>query len=112
MRTPYWPLRCWLLTTEALPTQCVGHRLPREPAAVDRQNRAVDVGRRGRAEEQEEAYHLNVRKLEQGLISTIDFQKASDNWLNAKTSRLDALLKFYIKRSVVNYYNGISYIDQ
>ena len=57
---------------------------------------------------QEEAYLLNLRKLEQGLISTIDFQKASDNWLNAKTSRLDALLKFYIKRSVVNYYNGIS----
>ena len=65
-----------------------------------------------RAALQEEAYHLNLRKLEQGLISTIDFQKASDNWLNAKTSRLDALLKFYIKRSVVNYYNGISYINQ
>ena len=65
-----------------------------------------------RAALQEEAYHLNVRKLEQGLISTIDFQKASDNWLNAKTSRLDALLKFYIKRSIVNYYNGISYINQ
>ena len=65
-----------------------------------------------RAALQEEAYHLNLRKLEQGLISTIDFQKASDNWLNAKTSRLDALLKFYIKRSVVNYYKGISYINQ
>ena len=65
-----------------------------------------------RAALQEEAYLLNLRKLEQGLISTIDFQKASDNWLNAKTSRLDALLKFYIKRSVVNYYNGISYINQ
>ena len=65
-----------------------------------------------RAALQEEAYHLNVRKLEQGLISTIDFQKASDNWLNAKTSRLDALLKFYIKRSVVNYYNGINYLQQ
>ncbi len=65
-----------------------------------------------RAALQEEAYHLNVKKLEQGLISVIDFQKASDNWLSAKTSRLDALLKFYIKRSVVNYYNGISYINQ
>ncbi len=61
---------------------------------------------------QEEAYRLNLKKLEQGLISTIDFQKISDNWLNAKTSRLDALLKLYIKRSVVNYYNGISYISQ
>ena len=65
-----------------------------------------------RAALQEEAYYLNIRKLEQGLISTIDFQKASDNWLNAKTSRLDALLKFYIKRSIVNYYNGISYMNQ
>jgi len=61
---------------------------------------------------QEEAYRLNVRKFEQGLISTIDFQKASDNWLNANTSRLDALLKFYIKKSVVDYYGGIGYLEQ
>ncbi|HKM12196.1 MAG TPA: TolC family protein [Bacteroidales bacterium] len=61
---------------------------------------------------QEEAYRLNVRKFEQGLISTIDFQKASDNWLNAKTGRLDALLKFYIKKSVVDYYGGIGYLEQ
>ena len=65
-----------------------------------------------RDELQEEAYHLNLRKFEQGLISTIDFQKASDNWLNAKTTRLDALLKFYIKRCVVDYYNGVSYLEQ
>lgn len=65
-----------------------------------------------RAELQEEAYHLNLKRFEQGLISTIDFQKASDNWLNAKTSRLDALLKFYIKRCVVDYYNGVSYLEQ
>ena len=65
-----------------------------------------------RAELQEEAYHLNLRKFEQGLISTIDFQKASDNWLNAKTTRLDALLKFYIKRCVVDSYNGVSYLEQ
>ena len=53
-----------------------------------------------------------MRKFEQGLISPIDFQKASDNWLEAKTARLDALLKFYIRRSVVDYYNGISYLAQ
>lgn len=61
---------------------------------------------------QQEAYQLSLKKLEQGFISSIDFQKASDNWLNAKTSRLDALLKLYIKGSVVKYYNGISYINQ
>ncbi len=60
----------------------------------------------------EEAYRLNLKRLEQGLISALDFQKASDNWLNAETNRLDALLKLYLKRSVVKYYNGISYINQ
>ncbi len=65
-----------------------------------------------RASVQEEAYALNMRKFEQGLISPIDFQKASDNWLEAKATRLDALLKFYIRRSVVDYYNGTSYLAQ
>ena len=32
--------------------------------------------------------------------------------LNAKTERLNALLKWHLKSSVVKYYNGISYIDQ
>lgn len=61
---------------------------------------------------QEEAYRLNMKKFEQGLISPIDFAKASDNWLKARAARLDALLKFYIKRSVVDYYNGIGYLQQ
>lgn len=65
-----------------------------------------------RAKVQEEAYRLNLKRLDQGLISVIDFQKASDNWLNAKTGQTDALLKFYIKRSVVDYYNGTDYLEQ
>ena len=50
--------------------------------------------------------------LEQGLISPLEFQKASDNWLNANAERLNALLQFIIKRSVVRYYSGIAYQDQ
>lgn len=65
-----------------------------------------------RALVQEEAYRLNLKRLEQGLISPIDFQKASDNWLSAKTGQTDALLKYYIKRSVVDYYNGVGYLEQ
>ncbi|MGN1215660.1 MAG: TolC family protein, partial [Candidatus Cryptobacteroides sp.] len=61
---------------------------------------------------QEEAWRLNVKKFEQGLISAIDFRKASDNLLNAKAERLNALLKWRLKSSVVKYYDGISYIDQ
>ncbi len=65
-----------------------------------------------RSEVQEEAYRLNIRKFEQGLISPIEYQKAADNWLNAKTVRLNSLLTYYIKRSVVEYYNGRSYLQQ
>lgn len=61
---------------------------------------------------QEEAWKLNVKKFEQGLISAIDFRKASDNLLNAKAERLNAMLKWRLKSSVVQYYNGVSYIDQ
>lgn len=65
-----------------------------------------------RATVQEESYHLSLKQYEQGLISALEFQTASDNWLNARSMKLDALLKYYIKCSVVNYYNGIDYIEQ
>lgn len=61
---------------------------------------------------QEEAYSLNMKKLEQGLISPIEFQAASNNYLEANAQRLNSLLTYFIKRSVVNYYNGVDYIDQ
>ena len=64
------------------------------------------------AERQKESYRINVRKFEQGLISPIDFRKASDNWLEAESVRLNAILTLHIKQSVVKYYNGIRYIYQ
>ncbi len=65
-----------------------------------------------RADVQEVAWSLNRRKYEEGLVSVLDYQKAADNYLNAKAERLNSLLQFYLKRSVVDYYNGIPYIDQ
>ncbi len=65
-----------------------------------------------RADAQEEAFRLNSRKFEQGLISAIEFNTASSNCLKAKAERLNALLKWQLKRRVVDYYNGIRYIDQ
>lgn len=65
-----------------------------------------------RAEVQEEAFRLNARKFEQGLISSIEFNTASSNFLKAKSERLNALLKWQLKRRVVNYYGGVRYIDQ
>ncbi len=65
-----------------------------------------------RAELQEEAYTLNGKRFEQGLISSIEYQTASGNYLNALAEQLNARLQYFIKNSVVNYYGGIHYIEQ
>ena len=61
---------------------------------------------------QQEAFTLNGKRFEQGLISSIEYQTASNNYLNALAEQLNARLQYFIKNSVVNYYKGISYIDQ
>lgn len=84
-----------------------------ERAVQDRNGAAAALNQAERRESvQDEAWRLNVKKFEQGLISAIDFRKASDNLLNSKAERLNALLKWHLKNSVVKYYDGISYIDQ
>ena len=65
-----------------------------------------------RAELQQEAFALNTKRFEQGLISSIEYQTASNTYLNALAEQLNARLQYFIKNSVVNYYKGISYINQ
>ena len=65
-----------------------------------------------RAELQQEAYALNTKRFEQGLISSIEYQTASNNYLNALAEQLNARLQYFIKNSVVNYYGGTSYLLQ
>ena len=65
-----------------------------------------------RAKVQEEAYRLNSSKLNNGLISSLEYQTAANQYLKAKAEQVDAILKYHLKRSVVNYYRGISYVDQ
>ena len=65
-----------------------------------------------RADLQEEAYQLNSKRFEQGLISSIEYQTASNNYLNALAEQLNARLQYFLKNSVVNYYGGTHYIEQ
>ena len=65
-----------------------------------------------RAELQEEAYALNTKRFEQGLISSIEYQTASNNYLNALAEQLNAWLQYFIKCSVVTYYGGTPYLEQ
>ena len=65
-----------------------------------------------KAEVQEEAYTLNLKKLEQGLISPLEFQTANNNYLKSQADEMNSLFKYLIKQAVVKYYNGIEYIEQ
>ncbi len=114
-----------------------GHsRISRKRNALDRANAELDSRRREvesevrraiqdrdgaatayqqaqrRAEVQDEAYALNLKKLEQGLVSPLEFQTANGNYLRAKADEMNSLFKYLIKQAVVRYYNGVEYIDQ
>jgi outer membrane protein len=65
-----------------------------------------------RAELQQEAFNLNAKRFEQGLISSIEYQTASNLYLNALAEQMNAKLQYFIKNSVVNYYGGTSYLEQ
>ena len=65
-----------------------------------------------RAVLQQEAFALNNKRFEQGLISSIEYQTASNTYLNALAEQMNARLQYYIKNSVVSYYKGIPYLDQ
>lgn len=64
------------------------------------------------ADVQQEAYRLSTKQFETGLISAIEYQTASQDYLNAMAERMNSLLKLNIKDAVVRYYNGESYINQ
>ena len=64
------------------------------------------------AEVQEEAYNLNLKKLEQGLISPLEFQTADNNYLKAMAEEMNSRFKYLIKDSVVQYYGGVEYVNQ
>lgn len=65
-----------------------------------------------KAEVQAEAYSLNLKKLQQGLISPIEFQTANNNYLKAQADEMNSLFKYLIKQAVVRYYNGVEYVNQ
>ena len=65
-----------------------------------------------RATLQQEAFALNGKRFEQGLISSIEYQTASNLYLNALAEQMNARLQYFIKNSVVQYYGGTPYLQQ
>ena len=52
------------------------------------------------------AYDVNRRKYEQGLVSALDLHTASNRLLETRIEEKNAQLKYYMKRRMVDYYNG------
>lgn len=61
---------------------------------------------------QEEAYNLNLKKMEQGLISPLELQTATNNYLKSKADEMNSQFKYLIKDAVVRYYSGVEYVNQ
>lgn len=84
-----------------------------ERAVQDREGSIVAMKQADRrVKAQKEAYNINTKKFEQGLISPLELKASSDNYLNAQAEYLNATLKCFIKTCVVNYYNGVNYLEQ
>jgi outer membrane protein len=82
-------------------------------AIQDREGSALAYNQaQHKAEVQAEAYTLNLKKLEQGLISPLEFQTANNNYLKAQADEMNSLFKYLIKQAVVRYYNGVEYVNQ
>ncbi|MBO7495849.1 MAG: TolC family protein [Salinivirgaceae bacterium] len=65
-----------------------------------------------KTEIQQEAYQLNQKRMEQGLISGLEYQTAVNNYLKAKSDNMNSLFTYLIKQSVLKYYSGIDYVNQ
>lgn len=61
---------------------------------------------------QQEAFNLSRKQFEHGLISAIEYQTASQTYLNAMAERVNALLILKLKDAVVKHYKGNPYITQ
>ncbi|MBQ6287358.1 MAG: TolC family protein [Bacteroidales bacterium] len=67
---------------------------------------------RYKSEVQAEAYNLNLKKMEQGLISPLELQTATNNYLKSKADEMNSQFKYLIKQAVVLYYSGVEYVNQ
>lgn len=82
-------------------------------AVLDRDNAASAYRMaHGKAAVQAEAYALNRQRLEQGLISPLEFRTANSNYLKARADEMNSLFSYLIKQAVVRYYGGEAYINQ
>ncbi len=78
-------------------------------AVMDRDGYAMEIlSLQAKVEADNEAYRLNLRKYEEGLLSLIDLQLTANTYYSSKVSLLQKQMLYILKDKLVEYYKGNS----
>lgn len=79
-----------------------------EQSVLDREGYAKEVIQMERKVKSDEfAYHVTLRKYEEGLMSSLDVQTSSNTLLTSRADLLQRKLMYILKSKLVEYYKGI-----
>lgn len=76
-------------------------------AVMDRDGYAMEIiSMEAKVEADAEAYRLNMRKYEEGLLSLIDLQLSANTYYSSRVSLLQKQMLYILKDKLVEYYKG------
>ncbi|MDE6522310.1 MAG: TolC family protein [Muribaculaceae bacterium] len=76
-------------------------------AVMDRDGFAMEIiSLKTKMEADSEAYRLNTRKYEEGLLSLIDLQLSANTYYSSRVELLQKQMLFLLKDKLVEYYKG------
>lgn len=76
-------------------------------AVMDRDGYAAEIkSLKTKVEADSEAYRLNLRKYEEGLLSLIDLQLSANTFFTSRVELLQKQMLFLLKDKLVDYYKG------
>lgn len=82
-----------------------------EQAVADMNGQADEFYQADRQEEaMNMAHRLNLRKYEEGLINAIELHTSANRLMQARSEKLNARLKYSLKKRLVDYYRGEPFI--
>lgn len=76
-------------------------------AVMDRDGYAAEIiSLQAKVDAEAEAYRLNVRKYEEGLLSLIDLQLSANTYYSSRVALLQKRMLYILKDKLVEYYKG------
>ncbi len=76
-------------------------------AVIDRDGYAMEINSlKAKVDADSEAYRLNRRKYEEGMLSVIDLQLSANTYYSSKVELLQKQMLYLLKVKLVDYYKG------